>query len=225
MFSFVLSVQSLKEDNVCSLLSLYPDACASTFGCGFCAETSRCVPVHDSIAESCPESNSLVQSNSKKLGRCFSLYSEDGCASCVSREAGIACGWCQSLGVCVEGSKEGPYGITCPAEDWLYNKTKCDRSTCAAAKTQKQCRNPCRWSSRRQLCTMKRNLAENSAAEAESTSTISRSKIILGVSVVAVFSICVLAVVGIARLVSRPMYQSLPLMKTDFSLDEVPPSM
>ena len=207
--------------SVCDLLSYDATTCASFFGCAYCMETSKCYATHpldQSRAYKCSSSNS-IKTGSKKLGKCFSLYSDDGCQKCVSRDVSVNCGWCQSLGVCAEGTPEGPDAFDCAGDDWIFNKTTCERSICASAKTQESCRMPCVWS-KRGVCILPAHL--NSAEVKHRVKEVARGKRVFLGAGIAFGVIAIVAIVGVIWKSTMPLYKRLPMMNNDYNLDQLP---
>ncbi|OHS97316.1 hypothetical protein TRFO_36514 [Tritrichomonas foetus] len=213
------------QDNICDLLTFDADTCLSVYGCEFCAETQKCFSTLDNQGNKntvCPNSNSIVAANSKKLGRCFELYSDDGCTKCVSNDDTIHCGWCQSMSVCVEGTKDGPFAFKCIAEDWLFNVTTCKASKCAAAKNKDDCKNPCKWSNRRSTCFRPRDINSYTIEEKKQEKETAKTKKILIVVIIMLSITAASAAIVTIWYYSRPLYQSLPKMNAEFNLDDIP---
>ena len=212
-----------RGEDVCGLLSYDPDTCISVFGCGYCVETARCYALYESgkPTNSCPSATvNSFNKPAKKLGRCFSLYSDDGCQKCVARELGVNCGWCQSLGVCAEGTPAGPDAFECSGSDWLFNKSTCDRSTCASAKTKASCRMPCVWSTRG-VCLLPANLSNADVAQEKDRNIAFGKRMFLGVAILG----CVIGIVAIVVLAwkwTRPLYKQLPMMNEEYTLNDLP---
>ena len=219
---FVALCIATPEVSVCDLLNFDPTTCASFFGCAYCMETEKCYathPIDGSPAYQCPSSNSIKNSKTK-LGKCFSLYSDDGCQKCVSRDATASCGWCQSLGVCAEGTPAGPDGFECAGDDWIFNKTTCERSICASAKTEENCRMPCVWS-KRGVCILPAHL-ENAASGSQVVTEVARGKRVFLVVGIVCGVIAIGAIVAVIWKSSMPLYKRLPMMNNDYNLDQLP---
>ena len=204
--------------STCSILDYLPEQCASFFGCTYCQEIQSCVP-----EGMCEADNSIAAKNSPaKIGLCH-IYNDDGCYSCVSGRDGLVCGWIQSIGVCVEGDKNGPFGIKSAPDDWLFNKTRCSRSTCASLKTEKKCQSssPCRWSKRQGICKIRRSPDEMNA---QVSVNVGKSSTGIFVSIAAglFVVVCIVSVIGFAWKKSRALYSSIPKMNPQFNLDDLP---
>ena len=164
LFKFIYNIE-----DVCELFSYDADTCINIFGCGFCLDNFKCIsynPINKTNLNNCINNGQFIKPSNGNLGKCFYLFSDDGCAKCVSTEINFSCGWCQSLGACLEGDELGPFKKnSCPLIDWLYEKKKCDKSICASAKNIDQCLLPCKWSLTRKTCYLPRNLTEDSIEE------------------------------------------------------------
>jgi len=223
MFCFFIAI-SLSEQ-VCELFSYDADTCLSVFGCGFCLNGLKCLPyspLDPSTLDPCVNSGEFIKYSSGNLGKCFYMFSDDGCASCVSTDKSYSCGWCQSLGVCLEGDISGPYKQdTCPKVDWIFNKKKCDTSICASAKNIDTCVYPCKWSKNRQTCFYPRNLSIDTAEEVGQRNEVEKTKrlfFLAGILLVIGFTISLMASYYRSR---NPNYDILQNLES-VNLDDLP---
>ena len=206
--------------STCSILDNLPEQCASFYGCTYCQELQACVP-----EPNCPADNSISAKNSQaKIGLCH-IYNDDGCNTCVSGRDGLVCGWIQSVGVCVEGDKFGPFGIKSAPADWLFNKTRCRRSLCASLKTEKKCQgnSQCRWSKRQHICTIRRTPNEMNAKVPESVGPGTTNISIIS-SAVLFAIVCIVAVIGFLWKKSHVSYSNLTNINVtpQINLDDLP---
>ena len=229
MFAILLSLSLAFVDNdVCSLFSFDPQSCVSYFGCRYCVETRSCYSAlnYDGThSKKCPSTNSMAGKRGG-LGTCFTLFTDDGCQKCVSNDANKQCGWCEALGVCAEGDANGPYGLKCLPQDWLFNTTKCKKSSCASAKSKGNCIYPCKWSKRNKICYRPRANVANAGTEESQNfrSEVEKTQRVFIACGIALFVGCVLLVVGVIWYLKRPLYTKLPLMSNNLSLDQLPQS-
>jgi hypothetical protein len=165
--------------------------------------------------------------NSKKdssSNMCFATYSNDGCPVCHSRDPSIQCGWCQSAGFCAEGSISGASSAECPKRNWIFNQTICNSIMCSLSLTKESCKAPCSWSFVRGKCVMPislmntANMLINSVENKLKTSSYSWIYAACGLFVVCV----VAAVLGFVYTSKKHVYQTLPAMKPNFNLNEIP---
>ncbi|KAH0793880.1 hypothetical protein GPJ56_002225 [Histomonas meleagridis] len=220
----VLSLAFVDQD-VCSLFSFDPQSCVSYLGCRYCVETHSCYSAFNydgTPSKKCPSTNSMTGKHGG-LGTCFTLFTDDGCQKCVSNDANKQCGWCEGLGICAEGDASGPFGLKCLSQDWLFNTTKCKKSTCASAKSKDKCIHPCKWSKRNKVCYRPRKIAANSEIEeSQSQAEVEKTQRVLIGCVIAFFVCAVVAIVVGIWYFKRPLYTKLPLMSNNISLDQLP---
>ena len=213
---------STARSTVCELFSSDADTCTSVFGCSYCVQTGKCLATSDEkFAEKCKGALNAISGSQKKLGKCYTLYTEDGCARCVNRTA-ATCGWCQSLGICAEGTADGANGFDCPKGDWIFNKVTCEKSVCAKARTEKQCKSPCTWNAERGVCLIERANGFENAAEIDEANSVTTTKRTFIFALTGLGIVCLVALVlGVYRY-SRPLYQKLPGMSFNYNLDDLP---
>lgn len=201
-----------------------PTSCLQFTGCEFCAETQQCYSIYNydgEYSKFCSVSNSIV-GKGKKLSKCFTLLSDDGCEKCISNDLAIECGWCESVGVCAEGNAEGPYAITCHSDDWLFNATDCRKSMCSSAKSRNECISPCKWNKKNKVCYRPRQLLMNAMNDEEKAvvKTEKTKRITIGCGIaIGVAAVCVVGL--LVWYVRKPLYSKLPMMSKQISLDQI----
>lgn len=164
-----LFISRAKSSSICPLFSFDADACLSIYGCGYCLETAKCYAVDSYSYEvsACKDHGQMILTATKELGSCFNTFSDDACSKCVSTSNLGKCGWCQSLGICLEGTDQHAFEYNCKSEDWIFNRWTCSRSICASAKDIDHCRRPCKWNEYRQQCYLPRNVSLDDNTEEE----------------------------------------------------------
>lgn len=89
------------------------------------------------------------------IKNCYAEYDDNGCSTCIHRfanDSDSTCGWCANIQSCVEGDIDGPYNSECSLIEWLFNKTLCDDAFCARFENKRDCKEPCKWSYRKEQC-------------------------------------------------------------------------
>lgn len=223
---FLSLVRGYYDDDICSIFDYDMLECLGYGGCEYCYETGQCYPMYNydgTYSKKCSLSNSIVGKN-RKLNKCFTLLSDDGCQKCVSNDLSIKCGWIDSLGVCAEGDENGPYGIKCQASDWLFNTTRCKRSTCANARSRNECISPCKWNKKNKVCYRPRKMLKNALDEEEKSEIKSEKtkRIVIGCGIA--FGVAAICAVGLlVWYVRKPLYSKLPMMSKRITLDQIAP--
>ncbi|KAI5547359.1 hypothetical protein TVAGG3_0152290 [Trichomonas vaginalis G3] len=218
-------ITCVSSSSICPIFSFDADACLSIYGCGYCLEQSKCYPIESTETEiqACKDHGQMIYTATKELGRCFNTFSDDACSKCVSTSVFGNCGWCESLGVCLEGTDTHAFYANCKQEDWKFNKWTCSRSICASAKDIDHCRSPCRWNSFRQQCYMPRNVSMD--VDTEEEAKLGRKVIYFQRFVyflVVLFALYVAATIALAYWrFTRPLYVELDNLNS-VNLDDLP---
>ncbi|OHT11074.1 hypothetical protein TRFO_04008 [Tritrichomonas foetus] len=198
-----------------------------------CARFKNCIYINKTCFQKSIKNENIIPISNSEIGSCYTVYSEDGCANCISRVPSIQCGWCLSLGVCTEGNEMGSNGAKCEKEDWQFNKTKCNHETCNAANSKNKCRMPCIWNNKQNKCVISQNdvinrqeFKINALFETGSVLLTNKTKFILiGTGIgVGITLIITIVLVVIIKKKKTPVYQKLPLMESKFNLDRLPPA-
>lgn len=219
----MLALLTVQETEVCSLFSFDPETCVTHFGCGFCLENKRCIPLIPKTGppDECVSSGMIVRSINESSGNCFSLYSDDGCISCVSSAGNSKCGWCQSLGICVERDA-ALYGLVCPGDDLLETARKCQRSSCTSKLKKSQCHDPCVWSDRRNVCVLPRIGEPDTAAEHAQKREVWVVQRIFVLSLVGLITVAFFAIIAVVWMYSEPLYEQVPVLMSSHKHSNIP---
>ena len=122
---------------------------------------------------------------------CYAQYSEDGCSVCLSRVEGMyECGWCSNIQSCVEGGISGPLHGECHADEWMFNKSRCDDSFCATFDDRRNCKSPCKWSYRQEKCILLKNYELSDSLSRAMIFVITAIAVLLVVEVIVILAYC-----------------------------------
>ncbi|OHS98710.1 hypothetical protein TRFO_08687 [Tritrichomonas foetus] len=193
----------------CSELNSLPDECNDTPFCRY--RNNKCLAYFPGLK---------IDAEKNSQGSCYTLYDDNGCSKCVSREQGVKCGWCLTLGVCTEGTANGANSLKCAGEDWVFNKTKCDNDFCSKSSSKDKCMMPCQWNGKQ--CLMGSLL--NSYNTPETKSNKNKILFIVGCVVAGVVVVVSVVFMIVKRKKTREgSYESIP-MKYNVNLDCLPPA-